>query len=388
MKVFKASSRVCGRIRGCVLAGAFGLSALISLPAHADPERATAAALDAHRSIDEGDLAAAEDFAKRALSEDARNADAQVASARIAFLRDDLARAQSLLNVVIGQQPRHAAALILLVRIHEALGDPDAVTVKLRDLANTWRDDAGVQLAYGEVLLATGKYPEAVAAATRVLKLEETSVPAMKLLAGAYLGLARPVTAESVLTRILEFERDADALLMLAGIRHTEGNIIEARVLLEEAVQKVPGHVEALNSLGALYVDVRNWESSVQVLQRASALAPRLPAIWVNLGCALRGAGSFADAEAAWKQALTLDSKRAEPWFNLGVLYLENPLSGRDRLQQLTDAINAFNASKRQGAKNAADIDRYLEEARLLMKQETEKRERERKPAPTEGDGT
>lgn len=355
----------------------------------ADPSRALALALglDAHRSIDAGDLGAAEDLIGRALSADPRSAEANTAAARIAFLRDDLVRAQSLLNVAIGAEPRHAGALIMLVRIHDVLGTPDTLLVRYRNLANTWRDDAGVQLANGEVQLAGKKYPEAVAAATRVLKLEETSIPAMKLLARAYLGLSRPVTAESVVMRILEFERDPEALVLLAGIRHADGNIIDARVLLEEAVQNLPGFVEGLNSLGALYVDVRNWESSVQVLQRASALAPRFSSVWVNLGCALRGAGSYVEAENAWKQALSIDPKLAEPWFNLGVLNLENPLSGRDRLLQLTDAINAFNASKRLGASNASDIDRYLDEARLLMKQETEKRERERKPAPAaEGD--
>jgi Tfp pilus assembly protein PilF len=348
----------------------------------AELTRASRLGLDALALIDQGELGRAETLIREALQAEPKNADANTAAARIALLRSDPARARDQLNLALGAWPRHAGALALLVRAHVALGNPESIEERYRQLANTWRDDAGVQLAYGEILLATKKFDDALAGATRVLKLEETSVPAMKLLARTYLALERPVTAESIIARILESERDPEALMLLAGIRHAEGNIIDARVLLEEAVQGMPGLVEALNSLGALYVDVRNWESSVQVLQKASSLAPRYSPVWINLGCALRGAGSFVEAENAWKQALSIDSKLGEPWYNLGVLYLENPLPGRDRLQQLTDAINAFNASRRAGVQTA-DMDRYLDEARLLMKQETEKRERERKaPAP------
>ncbi len=368
----------------------FALVALLSVTVGArpdEPTRPSGLGLDALDLIDQGELGRAETLVLEALQAEPKNAAANVAAARISLLRADPARARDQLNLALGAWPRHTAALTLLVRAHAALGNPEAVEDRLRQLANTWRDDPGVQLAYGEVLLATKKFDDALAGATRVLKLEETSVPAMKLLARTYLALERPVTAESIIARILESERDPEALMLLAGIRHAEGNVIDARVLLEEAVQGMAGLVEALNSLGALYVDVRNWESSLQVLQKASSLAPRYPPVWINLGCALRGAGSFVEAENAWKQALGIDGKLGEPWFNLGVLYLENPLPGRDRLQQLTDAINAFNASRRAGMESA-DMDRYLDEARLLMKQETEKRERERKaPAPAAGEG-
>jgi len=351
----------------------------------ADPSKASRLGLEAQDFVDRGDLGQAESLIKKALDLEPKNPDANTAAARISFLRADNVRAQQQLAVALSSDPRHAGALTLLVRVHAMTGNTEILIPRFAQLANTWRDDAGVQLAYAEALLLNKKYPEAIAGATRVLKLEETSMPAMKLLARTYLALDRPVTAESILARILETERDAETLSLLSGIRHRDGKVIDARVLLEEAVQLLPGFVSGLNSLGAVYVDVRNWEGSIQVLRKASSLAPRWSPVWVNLGCALRGAGSFVEAEGAWKQALLIDAQLYKPWFNLGVLYLENPLPERDRLQQLTDAVNALNASRRLGAVSD-DIDRYLEEARLLIKQERDKRERERKtPAPETG---
>ena len=58
----------------------------------------------------------------------------------------------------------------------------------------------------------------------------------------------------------------------------------------------------------------------------------------------MRGEGRFQEAETSWKRVLTLAPRMHEAWYNLGILYLENPLGSRDRVQQLTDAINAFNA--------------------------------------------
>jgi tetratricopeptide (TPR) repeat protein len=187
-----------------------------------------------------------------------------------------------------------------------------------------------------------------------------------------------------VLIRALEIERDPEALCLLAGIRYGEGNLIEARLLLEEAVGKQPGYVEALNSLGAIYNVVRNWDSALDALNRVIAMAPSFPEAWLNLGSSQRGAGRFDQAEASWKKVLTLAPKMADAWYNLGILYLENPIGTRDRIQQLTDSINAFNAFKRGATGNDPNVDKFIEEARLLIKQEQDRRNEQLKGTPPE----
>jgi Tfp pilus assembly protein PilF len=356
---------------------------LLGAPAHAaspeppdEPDAAMAA-------IDRGDLAEAQALLANAPTRPASRA----AAARLALMRDDLAAARSELDAALSAEPLHAPSLLLAVRLAAREGDTAAIVTRTANLANAHRDAVAAQLAYAEALLAAGSHEPALAAATRTLKLRETSIPATKLLARVYLALGRPLTAEPILLRALELERDAEALTLLAGLRHAEGKLVEARDLLEEAVTTLPGYVEALNSLGALYVEVRNWEAATGVLTRATRLTPRLVPAWINLGCAQRGAGLFSEAQASWKQALAIEPTSPEGWFNLAVLYLENPLPGRDRLDQLNEATGAFNAARRNGLVDDR-LTRYLEEAALLIKQETERRENEKKqPPPAQADG-
>lgn len=353
--------------------------------ARAQEDRMRAVAEQAEALIDEGDFGGAEAKLKAAIEADRTSASANAAMGRLKLLRGDMAAALNAANVAIGRDKKHAGALILLVRVQAMQGVPDSAASRLGEIANTFRDDVGVQLAYGEALLAAGRWDQAMAAATRVLKLQETSVPAMKVLARAYLGMERPVTAESVLARALELERDPEALALLAGIRHDAGQLVEARVLLEEAVVKRPAFVEALNALGAIYVAVQSWESALEVLQRALAYAPSFVEAWLDIGSAQRGAGQFELAEQSWKKVLSLSPRMTDAWFNLGVMYLENPMPRRDRIQQLTDAINAFQAYKGGGGTDP-ETTKYIDEARLLIKQETERRKEELKTPDPKGD--
>jgi tetratricopeptide (TPR) repeat protein len=355
-------------------------------------DRATSLASDAKALIERGDLGAAESRLAAALELDRTHVDANVTMGQLKLFRGDLNGAQQLANVALSKQRNHAQALILLVRAQESPEQMATVLKRVEELANTLRDDPGVHLAHAEALLGLRRFEDAQVAATRVLKLRETSVPAMKVLARSYLGLDRPVTAESILIRALELERDPEALTMLAGVRYFEKNYVDARLLLEEAVAEHPAFVEALNSLGAVYVVVRNWEGAVEVLNRALALAPNFAEAWLNLGVAQRGAGQFEQAETSWKRVLALSPKNADAWYNLGVLNLDSPMASRDRLQQLTEAINAFNAYKDRVTSADPNADKFIEEARLLIKQEQDKRTEQLKPAPSDGneggDGT
>lgn len=348
-------------------------------------DRASLLAWEAGRALASGDLGAAEQKVQLGLAADARNPDVHTQAGRIALRKRDVSKALDEANKALATDGKNVGALYLLLRTQALQGTLSQSVNRLQQLANTYRDDLGVQLAYGELQVLLGQWAPARTTATRVLTKAETSVAAMKLLARVYLGLKRPLTAEYVLLRAIEIERDPEALTLLAGIRLGEGKLVQARVLLEEAIQTEPGYLEALNSLGVVYADVRNFEASQEVLQRAVAGAPGFAQAWLDLGSAQRGLGQFEAAEKSWQKVLQLDGKLAEAWFNLGVLYLENPLPGNDRMKQLTDAINAFQGYKRgrAGADQDPNAEKYIGEARLLYKQEEEKRKQDLKtPAP------
>lgn len=356
---------------------------LVSVVAPAFASRADDLVEEARGRIRKGDIGGAETKLKSALDADRTHVGANVEMGILKLTRNDLVAALQYCNAALAKDRKSAGALILYVRINAYQGAPDVGVKKVEEIANGLPQDAGVQLAYGEALLAANRLDLALAAVTRVLKLQETSVPAMKLLARTYLAMGRPVTAESILKRALDIERDAEALTLMAGIRYADKEYIEARVLLEEAVDNDGGYVEALNSLGALYVAVRSFDVAEETLQKALAIAPTLAEAWLNLGSAQRGAGQFEQAEQSWKRTLTLAPKMNDAWYNLGLLYLENPLGKRDKVQQYTDAINALNAYKRGGGALDTNADKYIEEAKLLMKQEQDRRTQELKGPQT-----
>jgi tetratricopeptide (TPR) repeat protein len=344
--------------------------------------RADKLAWEAGDLIAKGQLPGAEGKATQALGVDNKNPNAHYQLARIRFLKGQGPLALQSVNMALASTPTHAESLLLLVRIEASQGQPGSSFSRLQTLANTHRDNLGVQLAYGEVQLATKKHAQARTSATRVLKLSETSVAAMKLLARVYLELDRNGAADYILTEALKRSRDPEALVLSAGIRHAEGKIVEARVLVEEALKLAPGYLEALNCAGALYLELRNNDAASTVLLQAVATAPAYAAAWLNLGSAQRGQGQFVAAETSWKRVRSLAPKMGEAWYNLGVLYLENPMEGRDRVKQLTDAVNAFQAFKRLGGPSApldTKVEKYIDQGRLLIKQEIDRRKEELK---------
>jgi Flp pilus assembly protein TadD len=107
-----------------------------------------------------------------------------------------------------------------------------------------------------------------------------------------------------------------------------------AATQLAQSLQARPDDLRARTSLADLYL-------SLAEPQRAHAtMAARRDAVWqdagavVTLGRALQASGRNADAVAAYRRSLALDSRGHEPWYRLGRLYLsqEKPAEARDAL--------------------------------------------------------
>lgn len=342
-------------------------------------------AWEAGQLIDQGALKAAEAKAQMALSMDAKSAPARYELARIRLREGRLIGAYTLLKEAVEAGPTHAESQHLLIRVMVLGGQSVASRVPaLEQLVAQHSDDLGLKLVLAEAQLAAGNVARAQQTAREVLKKAETSVRAMRLLARTYLADGRLDAAEAILRAAQKVVDDAGTSYLMAGILSRRGKIVDARKWLEDAIRVDPNHVEALTNLGMIYVRVRNWEAAMDVLQRAVALAPGYGAAWLNLGAAQRGATLFEAAERSWKRVLEIDDKLGEAHFNLGILYLENPLPGRDRTQLLTAAIDEFNSYKKGAAPGKLDpeADKYISEARLLIKQEAERKKAELKPTP------
>jgi tetratricopeptide (TPR) repeat protein len=64
--------------------------------------------------------------------------------------------------------------------------------------------------------------------------------------------------------------------------------------------------------------DAHDWSTAATFYQRALQVDPRQPAIWVQLGHALKGQGNLAGAEEAYHKSLLHDDSTADTYLQLG----------------------------------------------------------------------
>ncbi|MGM0574828.1 MAG: tetratricopeptide repeat protein [Myxococcota bacterium] len=350
----------------------------------ADAPRGVHTAWEAARLIDDGELSGAEAKASLALTQPGGSAPGHFQLARIRARQGRLSEARDEARRAVDADALYTPGQVLLVHLLTETGDAASAIARLDSLANREPDALGVRIALAEAQIAAGRPSDAMDTARAVLKRAETSVTAMKLLARAYLAVDNPSAAEAILERALELETDAEAYLLRGRIALMRDEVNRARSWFEQAVEADGDHPEALNNLGYTLLEVRSFEAAIEVLDEAVMLAPAYATAWLNLGSARRGLQRFDEAEAAWKRTLELDPDMAEASFNLGILYLENDAGGRDRIQRYEAAIEAFNdykSSARPTGKALEQVDSYIEEAKLLLDREKQRKQQQLKQA-------
>lgn len=95
-----------------------------------------------------------------------------------------------------------------------------------------------------------------------------------------------------------------------------------------------PHNFEILESFGLLYVAQNDFVSAIPYLQRASAVSPRSPIAFANLGAAYLKADRRAEAIAALDKSSELDPNNADTQANLGIALMQEGQSSR--------AVDAF----------------------------------------------
>ena len=103
-----------------------------------------------------------------------------------------------------------------------------------------------------------------------------------------------------------------DEALQHAIARHREGELDAAEAIYAAVLQREPRRAEALNFMGMLQHQRGAHERALELLKRASQIAPRQATVWNNLGSVLTGLDRLAEAEKAFRRSLALaDSPEA-----------------------------------------------------------------------------
>lgn len=119
---------------------------------------------------------------------------------------------------------------------------------------------------------------------------------------------------------------------------HQAGQLEAAEAIYRSILDGTPGDPDALHYLGLIDFQRGNFASSAQLISRAITSKPTVAAFYCNLGNSLKRLGQKDKAEAAYRDALRLDSGFAIALFNFGVFLLEERRSA-EAVKFLSDAV-------------------------------------------------
>ncbi len=104
------------------------------------------------------------------------------------------------------------------------------------------------------------------------------------------------------------------------GLAHQQaGRLPQAEAAYRSILAADPGNADALHLLGTVAHHVGKHDAAVELIQQALARQPTNPIYLNNLANALRALGRLQEAEARYRQALTLNPRYAHASYNLAV---------------------------------------------------------------------
>jgi aspartate beta-hydroxylase len=115
-----------------------------------------------------------------------------------------------------------------------------------------------------------------------------------------------------------------------------QGRPDAAAHLLKTLIERDPGHVTALNTLGLIAIGQRDSATALHYLDRAVAAAPDAPAIWFNHCQAHETAGDLERGLASLDRALSIDAYYVPALIKKAELL--------ERLQRQTEAVALYRA--------------------------------------------
>ena len=160
------------------------------------------------------------------------------------------------------------------------------------------------------------------------------------------------------------------------------GDVRSSARHLERALQIYPHYLEAHNSLGSRYIELREYEKAAAEFQKAIDLDPRVMQPFNNLSVALFLLQHYPDAEIAARRALDLDPHNSAAQYMLGCILATEKRNPSEAMELLRENEVEFPDARllltqiliRQGAVNEAknELREYLKVPGVEKKQKVE----------------
>ena len=253
----------------------------------------------------------------------------------------------------------------------------------IADAERRFPEKAGPHLAAAQHALDRSDLVAAEASARAAMKYDERNVPAMFVMARIFHAQGRLDTARFAVDNALALE-PGNALLHLerGRILLAQQEKKDALVAFERAARLRPSLAEAQEAYGLALLDQGFAPEAEAAFNALVRLEPKQAAAQLHLGNALRANKKYPEAEKAYRAALGLDANLFDARFNLGLLYIDNPLPGVDEIQRLERAgeeLKQFRDGAKPDGALKKRVDDYVESTEKRIAKERKRREREEK---------
>ncbi len=264
-----------------------------------------------------------------------------------------VADALAILEALAREQPRSAAtqfelgcALGAAGRLADAIAALEAATHLKPDWPEAWRtladhldaanDEAGADKARAAFLTCAVRDPGLRAAAHALraneldhaeallrshLKLHETDIAALRMLAEIATRLRRFYDAQLILERCLELAPSfLPAMHQYAVVLFRQSKAAQAMPQIERLLESDAGNVNYLALRGAVRAHLGDTDDSIDDYQAVLRRFPGNAKIWLSLGHAFKTAGRSEDCVGAYRQAIRMLPNLGDAWWSLANL--------------------------------------------------------------------
>jgi tetratricopeptide (TPR) repeat protein len=172
----------------------------------------------------------------------------------------DIRLATEVAEKIVASDPGSSEAALQLGTLHQRQGRLDKAIELFRQAAVLDTKSGAPPALLGDALVEAGKPEDAIAAYRQSLRLDP----------------ANPATMNNLAFQLADTGRDLD----------------EAANLAQRAAQQLSDNPAAIDTMGYIYLKQGRYDSALQTLRRAVALAPRSAGIRIHLAMALLGQGN------------------------------------------------------------------------------------------------
>jgi serine/threonine protein kinase/tetratricopeptide (TPR) repeat protein len=181
-----------------------------------------------------------------------------------------------------------------------------------------------IYVTLGKLHSQSGKNDLALQEFQHALQLDPHSAEALTGVASAYEQMGRIQDAEDGFKRAAALRPDYWEGYNVLGIFYDrQQRYPEAIAQLKKVVQLTPDNAQAYSNLAAVYLDTSDpkWIPDAQAaLTKSVAITPSYPA-YANLGSLYFNQGRYAESAAMTEQALQINDKDYQVWYNLLLSY-------------------------------------------------------------------